>query len=297
MSNGDPSPSRTLERNSLSHSNKHKFVNRFRRLFDKFVSKSSSNFADSVSAIINESNGNTEINEEERSILRNMITFQDLEASDVMIPRTDIISVPIDITPLQLKKVFLKEAHTRLPVYKNNIDEVEGFIHLKDYFKVTTQKEKFKIKDIVREIIFVPGTIKVSDLLAKMKQSAIHIAIVLDEYGGTKGLITIEDIIEELVGDINDEYDDELTEQLIQEEKDDSYLVDAKTEIADFEKYFSVNLSNNEELEYDTIAGMVITLLGRIPKKGEMITDISGFEIEVVDATNRKIKKFRVKKL
>ena len=178
MSNGDPSPSRTTERNSLSHSNKHKFINRFRRLFDKFVSKSSSNFADSVSAIINESSGNTQINEEERSILRNMITFQDLEASDVMIQRTDIVSVPIDITPLQLKKVFLNEAHTRLPVYKNNIDEVEGFIHLKDFFKVSTQKEKFKIKDIVREVIFVPGTIKVSYLLAKMKQSALHLSLI-----------------------------------------------------------------------------------------------------------------------
>lgn len=240
------------------------------------------------------SNYEDSINAEEHTILKNVITFKDLEAADIMVPRIDIAAVPINITPEELKKVFLNEIHTRLPVYKKNIDEIEGFIHLRDFFKYYAGHSEYKIKDLVRNIIFIPGTMKVSDLLTKMKQAAIHIAIVLDEYGGTNGMITIEDVIEQVVGDITDEYDEQPDPNLITKDGD-SYIIEAKTEVEQFEEYFNISLEIEENnQEYDTIGGMITTYLGMIPTIGDSFVHPKGFKVEIMDADNRKIKKVKI---
>src|SRR5262249_27916884 len=143
---------------------------------------------------INEHKEDSAVHKEEKVILQNIITFGDREVSDVMVPRTDIIAAPISISYDELKKFFMKNNHTRIPVYKGSIDEIAGFIHLKDLFKFMATRKKFDLQSLLREVIYAPRTMKLADMLTKMKQSSVHIAIILDEHGGTDGLLTIEDI-------------------------------------------------------------------------------------------------------
>lgn len=252
-----------------------------------------SSFEESVSELIKEHHGDTSVHNEEKVILQNIVTFGDREVKDVMVPRTDIIAVPDDIKIEELKKRFIDVGHSRIPVYKESIDEIQGFIHLKDFFKILISKKKFDIKEIIRSMLFVPGTMKVTDLLSKMKESNNHIAIVLDEYGGTDGLVTIEDIVEEVVGEIHDEYEE--TNQMANfiSTDQDGFIVDAKAKIEAVESRIGINFGEKSG-EYDTIGGLVITCFGRIPNVGEKYSHPKGVEIEVLDADNRKVKMLKL---
>ncbi len=270
-----------------------KFISQLKELFRRSLRIKQSSFEESVSELIREHNFDNSLHYEEKNILQNILSFGDLDASDVMIPRTDISAVPLDIKLAELKTIFTTLGHTRLPIYKNSIDEIIGFIHVKDIFKSIVQNKKPHIKTLIRELIFVPRSIKVTDLLAKMKQSKVHIAIVLDEHGGTDGLVTIEDIIEEVFGEITDEYDQDKSESYINFDGE-IFSIDARARIEDVEKELGIMLSD-EETEYDTFGGMIISFLGHIPQKGEIIMHPSGLEIEVTDADHRKIKTTKVK--
>ncbi len=238
--------------------------------------------------------------EEEKNILRNILAFGELEASDVMINRAEILAAHADIKFGEIKKIFINEGHSRLPIYKSNLDDIEGFIHIKDVFKASMLRtgEKPKIADIIRDIIFVPETIKLTDLLTKMKTRKIHIAIVLDEYGGTAGLVTIEDIVEELVGDIQDEHDKVESKPLIQKQGD-YFIIDASAELEEVEEALEVALVEDaESIDYETIGGFIITHLGYIPKVGTKLKlSAKNLEFEITDATARRVKQIKVIKL
>lgn len=234
---------------------------------------------------------------EERQIFSNLIGFGDVEVSEIMTPQPDIIALEIDGTLQDLKEVLLKERHTRMPVYEETIDQVKGFIHVKDLVPfLGTSVEGFQVRDILREILFVPPAMKIVDLLLKMRSEGVHIAIVVDEYGGTQGLITLEDLFEEIVGDIQDEHDDEEPEEVpLCWDETGELVVDAKTRIEDLEKDLDVQLyTDPEEDDYETIGGLVFAQMGKIPARGETSEHPSGIRIEVLDADVRRIKKVRL---
>lgn len=268
------------------------FLNQLNSLIKKILRVKNSSFEESVSELIKEHNFDSTVHNEEKTILRNILTFGDLEAKDVMLPRSEIKAVPVDIKLADLKSTFTKCGHSRLPVYKESLDEILGFVHVKDVFKLITTNKKLDLKTLCRELILVPKSIKITDLLTRMKQSRVHIAVVLDEHGGTDGLVTIEDIIEEIFGEIVDEYDETISTHIKYD--GENFIIDPKVKIEEIEEELNI-LIEDENSEYDTLAGLIMSYLGRIPRIGEKFTHPSGIEIEILDATERKIKNVKVK--
>ncbi len=228
----------------------------------------------------------------EEEIKVNARKFNKFEVKDVMIPKTDIIAAAADIPIKELKQLFYTEEHSRIPIYKSSIDEIDGFIHVKDLFKLVARADKIDIISLVRKILYVPESLKVVDLLSKMQKEKIHIAIVLDEYGATSGLITIEDIVELIVGDIDDEYD---TTEAAPYSKlsENSYIIHAKCSLEEFSNVTGVNLEANPDDEFDTLGGMISAHLGYIPKSGEKL-EINGISFEVLSAKPRYIERVKV---
>lgn len=237
---------------------------------------------------------------EEGRILSNLIEFGETEVSDIMTPQTDIIAVEVNANLEQLHAVMVREQHTRLPVYEKTLDSIMGFIHVKDLVPIlgNAQSNGFEIAKIMREILFVPPSMKLAALLLKMRISGVHIAIVVDEYGGTSGLITLEDLFEEIVGEIQDEHDDESSAGILQWDQRNSLVVDAKIRIDELETRLGIRLSDeDEEEDYDTLSGYIFAQLGRVPARGESTHHPSGFRIEILEADARRIKKVRLVRL
>jgi magnesium and cobalt transporter len=278
---------------------KAKLFEKFKKQVKRLFGGKAKSLEASVSQILSQTDAIADSHEEERNILRNFVEFGDLEASDIMLPKAEIIALPMNTTLEQIGSVFIKEGHSRIPIYKNTLDEIEGFVHIKDIFNAMhggTNSKKFKIEDFMRNLMFVPETIKAPDLLAKMKKEQTHIAIVLDEYSGTTGMLTIEDVVEELVGEIQDEYDTYENEGYIRQEED-AYIVDARIQIGELEKVIGVPfVEKGVDVDFDTLGGLVMTHFGYIPSVSEKFVHRSGFEIEVTDATNRRIKQVVLRK-
>lgn len=247
---------------------------------------------------------------QERAMLRNILRFGKLTVEDVMVPRADIIAVEDAITIAELLRVFREAEHSRLPVYNETLDDPRGMIHIRDLMSwITTAAEKNATTldlapvdlgktagaiNIVREILYVPPSMPVLDLLLRMQSSRLHLALVVDEYGGTDGLVSIEDLIEEVVGEIDDEHD-VAEEPLIREDARHGVIADARTPIETLEQRFGIELlSPEQEEDIDTIGGLVFALAGRIPAQGERVHHPSGIEFEVLDADPRLIKKLRI---
>ena len=221
-------------------------------------------------------------------MLKNIITFGDVKVSEVMIPRTDIVGIDVHCSVTELKKIFINEEHARIPVYEETMDEIRGFIHIKDFIRYIGNKKKFIIDDIIRDIIFVPKSMKIADLLAKMRKQSLHIAIVLDEYGGTEGLVTIEDLVEEIVGDIRDEHDRE-DEQAFVKVAAGIYKVEGRADVELLEEEMGITLSDSNSSDFETFGGFIISYMGCIPKVGQKIKHPSGLKIEITEADQRKI--------
>ena len=247
---------------------------------------------------------------QERAMLRNILRFGKLTVEDVMVPRADIIAVEDNITIAELLRVFREAEHSRLPVYTETLDDPRGMIHIRDLMSwITTAGEKDEANldlgavdlastigaiNIIREILYVPPSMPVLDLLLRMQSSRLHLALVVDEYGGTDGLVSIEDLIEEVVGEIDDEHD-VAEEPLIREDARHGFIADARTPIETLEQRFGIDLlSPEQEEDIDTIGGLVFALAGRIPARGERVHHPSGIEFEVLDADPRLIKKLRI---
>jgi len=233
----------------------------------------------------------------EREMLFNVLEYGALRVDDVMVPRADIIAVQADVSYRDLVKTFADAAHSRIPVFKETLDDVMGMVHVKDVLKVIAEKgvaENFVLGKIRRKVLFVPPSMKVMDLLAKMRHTRTHMAIVVDEYGGTDGLVTVEDIVEEIVGEMEDEHD-EIEEPDLVALSGGGYDADARLDIEEMEKILGVDMLPEEQDEdVDTLGGLVFTLAGRVPEIGEEIRHENGYRFEVVDADPRRICKVRI---
>lgn len=237
-----------------------------------------------------------EINADERLLLQNILHLRDVTAYDVMVPRADISAVEIS-TPLpELIRLMTEEAHSRLPVYRESLDDVRGVVHIKDVLAQTTKSGGYDLNDMLRKVLFVSPSMRVLDLLLEMRLTRVHMAMVVDEYGGIDGLVTIEDMIEAIVGDIQDEHDAE--EPGMIERPDGTWLADARTDIEHFEEKIGAVLTDEErEADIDTLGGLVVFLAGRVPSRGEMVRHSSGLQFEVVDGDPRRLKRLRLRNL
>ena len=223
-----------------------------------------------------------------------------LRVEDVSIPKADIVAVYDKITKDELFDTFKNTALTRLPVYENTLDNPLGFVHFKDFILKSNSDDNvapFLVKNILRNLLFVPPSMSLGVLLAKMQAERTHMALVIDEYGGVDGLVTIEDLIEQVVGDIEDEHDEANQNEWILE-KPGQYLATAKTSLQDFKEDTGLDLTNEESIdteEIDTFGGLVFILAGRVPVRGEIVPHPHGMEFEIVEADARRVKKLRLR--
>ncbi len=233
---------------------------------------------------------------EEKLMLHNVLGFGDIKVNEIMTPRADIAAVPSDITWPELKQHIVEMAHTRIPVYDKTLDKVLGFVHVKDLLSLLSGEVIFNIKSLMRPLLFVPPSMRIIDLLIRMRQAGSHMAMVVDEYGGTDGLVTMEDLFEEIVGDIHDEHDgDEDLEFRIIRVNDHTFDVSARVPIENLERQLGLNLVHvDNEGEFDTLGGLIFCQLGHVPSKGEIVNHDSGIRFEVLDADPRRIRKVRI---
>lgn len=233
--------------------------------------------------------------EEERGILLNVLSFGELRVDDVMVPRTDIRAVGVEAGIGEVVQALRTAAHTRLIVYGDTLDDVLGIVHVKDILEYWGDGVDFRLDKVVRPVLMVPPSMRALDLLAEMRSSGMHIAVVVDEFGGTDGLVTIEDVVGEIVGDIGDEHGDGLSAPLLVEQPDGSVEADGRVDLEDLERLLQVRLLEEDERdEADTVAGLIFTLLGRVPSRGEVVRHPSGLVFEVVEADPRRIRRVRV---
>ena len=269
---------------------------------------------------------------EERLMLLNILGFRQLRIEDVMVPRADIIAVDETTELGDLLRIFEKAGHSRIPTYRDTLDDPSGMVHIKDLMGFVTRQGRhgrvaqrastppappdaaapprvapasldlgkvdlgktLSSTKLVRPVLFVPPSMPAVDLLVQMQATRIHMALVVDEYGGTEGLVSIEDLVEEIVGDIEDEHDPAEDAQIVASE-DGSYIADARAMIEDFRELIGKDLGLSEvEEDVDTLGGLVFSLLGRIPVRGEIVTYPGGLEFEVLDADPRRVKRLKV---
>jgi CBS domain containing-hemolysin-like protein len=230
----------------------------------------------------------------ERQMLRNMLHFGEKTAGDVAVPRGDIIAVDAHISFAELIAAFADAGHSRLPVYEGSLDRVVGMIHLKDVFArmVTGEDPPEDIAALIREPLYVPESMGMPDLLANMRAQRIHLAIVVDEFGGTEGLVTIEDVVEEIVGEIEDEHDEEPEGALIPLD-DGLWDADARAELDDVAEAVDPRLAEVEE-DVDTLGGLAVVLAGHVPQQGEVLEHPSGWRLEITEGEPRRVTRLRL---
>ena len=229
----------------------------------------------------------------ERQMLRNLLQFGDRTAGDICVTRGDIIAVPVTISFEALICAFAEAGHSRLPVYGDSLDEIAGMYHIKDVFIARVDESRDRSPAaLMRTPLFVPESMGVIDLLARMRADHIHLAIVIDEFGGTEGLVTIEDVVEEIVGEIEDEHDEEADRKLTLLE-DGLWEADARLELEELTQAVDARLKAEDD-EVDTLGGLVFLLAGRILKPGESVVHPSGWRLESVDADGRRIRRVRL---
>lgn len=228
--------------------------------------------------------------------VRNILRLRALTAHDIMVPRADIVAVDIATPLAELVERMSASAHSRMPVYRDTLDDALGMVHVKDVFAWRESGQPFEISTILRRILFVAPSMPSLELLLQMRVSRTHMALVVDEFGGTDGLITIEDLVEEIVGEIQDEHDSEIAPTMI-DAPDGAIVADARVEIEDFEAKVGAVLTDEEQdADIDTLGGLVFVLAGRVPARGEVIRHPCGAEFEVLDADPRRIKRLRVRR-
>ncbi|WP_114953869.1 hemolysin family protein [Sphingosinicella terrae] len=230
----------------------------------------------------------------ERQMLRNILHFGEKTVGDVAVPRSDIIAVPTTTSFQELVAAFAEAGHSRLPLYEGSLDTVIGMIHVKDVFavQVTESEPPDDIRQLVRAPLYVPESMGVLDLLARMRSERVHLAIVVDEFGGTEGLLTIEDVVEEIVGEIEDEHDEEMPGLLIPLE-DGVWDADARAELEDVAEAIDARLGAVEE-DVDTLGGLAFVLAGHIPQPGEILEHPSGWRLEVTEGDTRRVTRLRL---
>ncbi|MGE0006954.1 MAG: hemolysin family protein [Parvibaculaceae bacterium] len=257
---------------------------------------------------------------EARSMMLNLIKFADLRVDDVMVPRADIVAIEASQSIRELLERFIDANHSRMPVYRESLDDLSGMVHIKDLVRWLAERgnkarRRKSVKDtalsalslstadlatevgtvgIAREVLFVPPSMPAADLLIKMQSTHIHMAIVVDEYGGTDGLVSIEDLVEEIVGDISDEHD--LDEELVVRNGDGTFTASARADLEELEQLLNVDfLPEERDEETDTLGGLIFSMFGRVPVRGELLRHASGIEFEVLEADPRRVKRVKIR--
>ena len=261
-----------------------------------------STIRESLEEVIEESDRETkELSSQERLMLANLLKFGETSVADVMVPRADIVAVE-EKTPLsELIALFREAQHSRLPIYRETLDDPLGMVHVKDVLAIVESGPNGQLRwpqtniaKLKREVLFVPASMPALDLLMRMQATRNHLALVVDEYGGTDGLVSIEDLVEEIVGDIDDEYDVEEALELVPR-PDGGFDADARISLDDFKERTGIDLSFEEiGEEVDTLGGVVVAALGRVPARGEIVSH-AGFEFEILEADPRRVKRLRIR--
>ena len=235
----------------------------------------------------------------ERAMVMNILRLREQRVIDVMTPRADVVAVAEDATLPDVVAAFERGSLSRLPVYRETLDDPIGFVHLKDIalthgVGAGRSAKQFRLADHIRKALFVPPSMRIAALLQRMQAARIHMALVIDEFGGVDGLVTIEDLVEQIVGDIEDEHDSEELDQWA-EEAPGVYAIDARADIHDFQETEGIHLLPADwEEDVDTFGGLVFMLTGRVPNRGEVIAHPDGHEFEIVDADPRRLKRLRL---
>lgn len=243
---------------------------------------------DELITMVNEAEEDGTIKEDESDLIRSAIEFDDLEVKDILVPRINVVSISVDATKQEVKKIFDSERYSRIPVYRDTVDSIIGFIHEKDFYR-NYFKQDFSVKDIMQKVVSVVEHTKISDLLKKLQARKVHMAVVLDEYGGTAGIVTIEDIIEELVGEIYDEYDEET--EPIKKVEENVYIVNGGLELDKFFEEFE--LLDDDEYDSNTVSGFITEILGELPTTGKEF-DYKNLHVEVTKTTIKKVLEIKV---
>lgn len=237
------------------------------------------------------------ISDAERQIIENAISLNELTVADVMAPRADIDGVDVADGVQGAVQKARQTYHSRLPVFRGELDDTIGMIHVKDLMvAMTGDPPVTEIEPLLRDVLFVVPSMRVIDLLLQMQVSRTHMAIVVDEYGGVDGVVTVEDIVEEIIGEMRDEHDDEATPELV-DESGGTIIADARASLEDFEERVGFVLTEDEREEIDTVGGLAVTLIGRVPTRGEIIGHPSGVEFEVLEGDPRRVRSLRIRNL
>jgi CBS domain containing-hemolysin-like protein len=284
--------------------------------------KSSASVRDDIEDALQERGPTADLTPLERAMLRNILSIRSVRVADVMIPRADIVAVPSDITLAELLRAFRTQGHSRLPAYGESLDDPKGMVHIRDFLdylsaKAETGPQKPRRKagplsidlglvdlsetltsaDLLRPVLYAPPSMPAMDLLVRMQATRTHMALVVDEFGGTDGLVSIEDLVEMIVGDIEDEHDD-ATRPLVEREGSGAIIADAKANLDELRDVLEIDLSGEEAAaDVDTIGGLVVTLAHRVPVKGEVIEGPRNLVFEVLDADLRRIKRVRIRRM
>ncbi len=289
------------------------------RMLVRLGLKQPASIRDDLEDALSETGETDEFSPQERTMLKNVLDLRSNRVDDVMVPRADIVAVPIEISMGELLRVFRTAGHSRLPVYAETLDDPRGMVHIRDFLdylasRAETEPGKRRRKvpagapdlgkvdlsaplsgaKILRPVLFVPPSMPALDLLVKMQTLRTHMALVIDEYGGTDGLVSMEDLVEIVLGNIEDEHDEEET-PAISRTADGSFLLDARTTLEEASAAFGVDLVQGESAEdVETVGGLVATIAGRLPVRGEIIAHPAGLEFEVLEADPRRIRRLRV---
>lgn len=231
---------------------------------------------------------------QERILLENITQLHDRTVCDVLVPRADIIALEVSAQFSEVIETLVREGHSRMPVFRETLDDAIGMVHIKDLLPFIEHRTEFDLSRIVRRVLFVPPSMRVLELLLEMRVTRCHMALVVDEFGGIDGLVSIEDLVEEIVGEIEDEHDHRGEISLIRS-SENVYQADARIDLKEFEKEIGEFLNEDERRDIDTLGGLVFALAGHVPSRGELITHPAGVEFEVLDADPRRIRRVRVR--
>jgi len=268
----------------------------WRALIDGLWGRGGETTRDALEDLIEEpEQGESSLGADERQLLLNILDLKNQTVADVMVPRADIVAVKATATLQDLIALITEEAHSRMPLFRDTLDDAFGIVHVKDVLAWRGRDEQFDAVAIVRPVLFVAPSMQVLELLLEMRAKRVHMALVVDEFGGIDGLVTIEDLVEEIVGEIEDEFDED-EQPLLEKSADGSWDARARTPLEDLERAVGTRLFSVEEHdEIDTLGGLVFSIAGRVPSRGELLTHANGMEFEVVDVDPRRIKRVRVR--
>ena len=261
----------------------------------KRMSGSNGSARDTLDELIDErEESELPLDPDERLLVANILELRNLTIYDVMVPRADIVAIPITAPLQEVIEVATREGHSRLPIYSETLDDAQGMVHIKDVLGWRGRDNEFSLEKVQRRLLFVAPSMRVLELLLEMRVKRSHMALVVDEFGGVDGLVTIEDLVEEIVGEIDDEHDND-DEPKMEHRRDGSWVADARIELKTFEERIGRTFSNEDHEDIDTLGGLVFSIAGRVPIRGEIVSLPDGTEFEILDADPRRIHRVRIR--